>query len=81
MNSIFREVLNHFNAEYLDDILVYLFSTAKHLPHIDWVLSKLRSNSLFAKPTKCEFGLTELDYLGHIICSGTVKSNPKTKAI
>ena len=61
--SIFQEDLDHFCTVYLDDILIYSFSTAEHLQHIEWVLSELRSNSLFAKPTKCEFDLTELDIL------------------
>ena len=81
IKSIFQEA-DHFCTVHLDDILIYSSSTAEHLQHIEWVLSKLRSNPLFAKPTKCEFDLTKLTYLGHIISSGTVKPNPKkTEAI
>ena len=74
INSVFQEALDHFLTVYLDDILIYSSSTAKHLQYIEWVLSKLRSNYLFEKPTKCEFGLTELEYLGHIISNGTAKT-------
>ena len=59
MNSIFQEALDYFYAAYLDDILTYLCSTLEHTHYIEWVLSKLRSKCLFAKTTKCEFGLTK----------------------
>ena len=75
--SVFKEALDHFCSVYLDDILIYSYSTSEHLQYTLWVLSKLRSNYLFAKPTKCEFGLTKLEYLGYIISSSAVKSNPK----
>ena len=77
INSVFQESIDHFCTVYLDDILIYSSYTSKHFKHIEWVLSKLRSNSLFEKPTKCEFGLTELEFLGYIISSSTVKPNPK----
>ena len=82
INSVFQEALGRFCMLYLDDILIYSSSTAEHLQQIEWVLSKLKSNFFFAKPTKCEFGPTELEYLGCIISSSIVKPNPKkTKAI
>ena len=82
MNSVFQETLDYFCTVYLDDILIYLYSSSEHLQYIQWVLSKLRCNSLFAKSTKREFGLTELNYLEQIISSGTINPNPKkTEAI
>ena len=77
MYSVFQEALDQFCPVDLDDILVYSSSTSEHLQHIEWVLFKLRSNSLFANPTKCEFGLTNLENLEHIISSGTVKPDLK----
>ena len=58
MYSTFQEMFDHFYNIYLDDILIYLSFTLEHLQHIEWVLSKLRFNSLFAKPTKSEYNLT-----------------------
>ena len=82
MNSVFQEALDRFCSVYLDDILIYSEDVPSHLHHIKWVLSKLREHHLKAKPTKCEFGLTELEYLGHIITNGSVKPDPrKTQAI
>jgi hypothetical protein len=40
-------------------------------------LEVLRSNQLFAKKSKCIFGCTEIDYLGHLILAEGVKANGK----
>ena len=52
------------------------------MKHIDIVRSILERESLYAKMSKCEFGMTELLYLGHIISAGSVRVDPdKIKAI
>ena len=81
MNSVFWEAFDNFYSVYLDDILIYLSFTSQYLQYIEWVLSQLIFNSLYAKPTKCEFGLIELEYLVHIISNGTVKPDPKKTEI
>jgi hypothetical protein len=40
------------------------------------VLQKLRSNQLYAKFSKCEFWLTEVAFLGHVISAGGVLVDP-----
>jgi hypothetical protein len=40
------------------------------------VLEKLRSNQLYAKFGKCEFWLTEVAFLGHVISAGGVSVDP-----
>jgi hypothetical protein len=41
-----------------------------------WVLEKLRINQLYAKFNKCEFSLTKVALLGHIISVGGVSVDP-----
>ncbi|XP_059078144.1 uncharacterized protein LOC131876700 [Cryptomeria japonica] len=43
-----------------------------HLRHVEEVLSIMESQSLFAKLSKCEFGLREVLYLGHVISADGV---------
>ena len=82
MTIVLQQAFIYFYTVYLDDILMYLSSIAKHLQYIEWVLFKLRSNYLFAKPTNYEFGLTKLEYFGYILSSGTVNPySKKTEAI
>ena len=52
---------------FFDDILVFSKTWEEHLQHLEMVLSILEKESLYAKESKCEFGMTELLYLGHII--------------
>jgi hypothetical protein len=39
-------------------------------------LEKLRSNQLYAKFSKCEFWLTKVTFLGHVISAGRVLVDP-----
>jgi hypothetical protein len=39
-------------------------------------LEKLRSNQLYAKFSKCEFWLTEVAFLGHVISVGGISVDP-----
>jgi hypothetical protein len=40
------------------------------------VLEELRSNQLYVKFSKCEFWLTEVAFLGHVISTGGVSVDP-----
>ena len=72
MNTVLREGLDRFVTVYLDDILIYSPDAKSHETHLRWVLQKLRDNSLKAKRNKCEIGLSEVKYLGHIVSQGRV---------
>lgn len=73
MNSIFRLHLRKFVLVFFDDILVYSRSWEEHLEHVRVVLQILEDNHLFVKRKKCEFGKSELEYLGHIVSGDSVK--------
>jgi len=62
---------------FFDDILVYNKTWQEHLRHLDEVLSIMESQSLYAKESKCEFSMTELLYLGHIINAQGVQVHQK----
>lgn len=48
-----------------------------HLIHLRLVLEKLQQHQLFAKKSKCTFGVNEVDYLGHVILGDRVKTDPR----
>lgn len=73
MNHIFNKHLHKFVLVFFDDILIYSRSWEEHRRHLDEVLSIMESQSLYAKMSKCEFGLTEILYLGHVIGVDGVK--------
>ncbi|KAJ0885707.1 putative nucleotidyltransferase, Ribonuclease H [Helianthus annuus] len=72
MNDIFRPYLRKFILVFFDDILIYSRSLNDHLDHLRTVLGLLIANHLFAKLSKCCFGVTKVNYLDHVISSGGV---------
>jgi hypothetical protein len=72
MNKVFMEYLDKFVVVFIDDILIFSKTEEEHERHLRLVLKKLRSNQLYAKFSKCEFWLTEVAFLGHVIFAGGV---------
>jgi hypothetical protein len=66
-NHIFKGQLRKSVLVFFNDILVYRKTWLEHMGHLEEVLSIMEAQSLYAKESKCEFGMTELLYLGHII--------------
>jgi hypothetical protein len=73
MNHIFNKQLMKFLLVIFDDLLIYNRTWEEHLKHVDKILTIMEEQSLFSKEAKCEFGLTEILYLGHVISVKGVK--------
>jgi hypothetical protein len=76
MNEIFQEQLRKFILVFFDDILVYSPDMQSHLTHLDITLSILRQHQLVAKHSKCVFGVSHVEYLGHVISADGVATDP-----
>ncbi|KAK9189481.1 hypothetical protein WN943_018078 [Citrus x changshan-huyou] len=76
MDDLFRPYLRKFILVFFDDILVYSKTWNDHLAHLRIVLSILQTNKLFVKETKCRFGVSQVDYLGHVILDQEVAVSP-----
>jgi hypothetical protein len=76
MNKVFIEYLDKFVVVFIDDILISSKTEEEHEKHLTLVLEKLRSNQLYAKFSKCEFWLTKVAFLGHVISTGGVSVDP-----
>ena len=76
MNSIFFEELDVFVIIFIDDILVYSKTKEDHVKHLRVVLQKQREHKLYAKFSKCEFWLTEVSFLGHILSHNGISVDP-----
>ncbi|GJZ49549.1 putative reverse transcriptase domain-containing protein [Tanacetum coccineum] len=73
MNRVCRPMLDKSVIVFIDDILVYSKSKEEHEIHLREILETLRKERLYAKFSKCEFWLQEVQFLGHVINSESLK--------
>ena len=76
MNSVFMPDLDKFVVVFIDDILIYSENEADHAEHLRIVLSRLREHKLYAKFSKCEFWLSKVLFLGHILSKDRICVDP-----
>ncbi|GKA95688.1 putative reverse transcriptase domain-containing protein [Tanacetum coccineum] len=82
MNRVCRPYLDKFVIVFIDDILVYVKTREEHEVHIRLVLELLKEEKLYAKFSKCEFWLREVQFLGHVINGDGIHVDPsKIKAV
>ncbi|CAG7786583.1 unnamed protein product, partial [Allacma fusca] len=62
---------------FLDDILIFAKSFEEHNRRLEHVLQALQNANLTLKPSKCQFGMEEVKYLGHIISTDGILPNPE----
>jgi RNase H-like domain found in reverse transcriptase/Reverse transcriptase (RNA-dependent DNA polymerase) len=58
---------------YLDDVLVASPNHEQHLVDLWLVLEKLQQQGLVLNGEKCQFGVSELDYLGHHVTASGIQ--------
>ena len=76
MNRVFQPYLDQFVIVFIDDILVYYRSREEHAGHLRIVLQTLRDRHLFAKFDKCDFWMTKIHFLGHVISKEGIAVDP-----
>ena len=72
MHRVFQPNLDQFVVVFVDDILINSQSEWEHEYHLRIVLQLLRDHQLYAKFSKCEFWLTEVRFLGHVVSASGV---------
>ena len=77
MHRVFQSYLYQFDVVFVDDILIYSQSEWEHEDHLRIVLQMLRDHQLYAKFSKCEFWLTEVRFLGHVVSASGVSVDLK----
>ena len=77
MHRVFQPYLDQFVLVSVNDILIYSKSEEEHEGHLRIVLQALRDHQLYAKFIKCEFWLTEVKFLGHVVSTLSVSVDPE----
>ncbi|GKB86345.1 putative reverse transcriptase domain-containing protein [Tanacetum coccineum] len=67
MNRVCRSYLDKFVIVFIDDILIYSKTQEEHVEHLRLVLRLLKRDKLYAKFSKRELWLREVQFLRHVI--------------
>ncbi|GKF52144.1 putative reverse transcriptase domain-containing protein, partial [Tanacetum coccineum] len=82
MNRGCKPYLDRFVIVFIDDILIYSKSIKEHEGHLKLILKLLMEEELYTKFSKCEFWLSNVQFLGHVIDSKGIHIDPaKIKTI
>ena len=76
INNILHGMLDVFCTAYIDDILIYSNSKKEHQEYVHRVLAALQKAGLQADIDKCEFHVTEVNYLGLLIMNNGICLDP-----
>ncbi|GJV76036.1 putative reverse transcriptase domain-containing protein [Tanacetum coccineum] len=76
MNRVWKPYLEKFVIVFIDDILIYSKSKQEHEEHLKLILELLKKEELCAKFCKCEFWISKVQFLGHVIDSKVIHVDP-----
>jgi len=76
MENIFHDLLYNICICYLDDINVYAATPEQLIDHLNKVFTRLRDHGLKAKPSKCIFFKSPIEFLGHLVSADGIEPQP-----
>jgi transposase InsO family protein len=76
LQKIFSKLAFKFLVIYMDDILLFSRSFEDHITHLEQTFKVLRDNNLKLNGNKCNFAVSSVPYLGHVISKDGVKTSP-----
>lgn len=77
MERVLKGILFKTCLVYLDDIIVFGPSFDEHLIRLKEVLTRLKQAGLQLNPKKCQLFQSRVEYLGHIVSSAGIETDPK----
>nr|GEU96706.1 putative reverse transcriptase domain-containing protein [Tanacetum cinerariifolium] len=82
MNRVCKSYLDKCMIVFIDDILIYSRNKEEHENHLRIILELLREEKLYAKFSTCDFWISIVQFIGHLIDSQGLHVDPaKIEAI
>ncbi|GJV37786.1 putative reverse transcriptase domain-containing protein [Tanacetum coccineum] len=76
MNRVCKPYLDTFVIVFIDDILIYSRNKEEHADHLRIILELHKKEKLYAKFSKCDFWITIVEFLWHVIDSQGIHVDP-----
>lgn len=78
-SRLMRKLLDNMEGldNFLDDILIFSISWKDHLETLRPLFERLKSANLTARPSKCYFGFSSVECLGHIVGDDLIRPTPE----
>lgn len=82
IDDVLREEIGKSCYVYVDDVIIFSERLEDHVDHIRWVLDGLFEDNMRVSREKSQFFKESVEYLGFIVSSGGIATNPnKVEAI
>ncbi|GJR47688.1 putative reverse transcriptase domain-containing protein [Tanacetum coccineum] len=82
MDSVCKTVFEQIVIVFIDGTVIYSKSEEEHEVHLKTILDLLEKEKLYAKFSKCEFWLKEVQFLGHVVnCDGIHMDPSKAESV
>ena len=77
LDDILRQHIGKICFVYVDDILIFSETEEEHLKNVETIFQTLQNANMKVQLDKSEFLKNEVEFLGFIVSSNGIKTNPK----